>query len=130
MNDRSYVAVGMHPDQATEAIVDFAAKYNKPFALVPCCVFPVLFPHRTVPPDDDDEDDKDEKEEGTGGGETGEGKTTAPTRGEVLVTERRQLVRYLARKTGGDVTFLDFEGANQVVYSTRGALGLSNKKTM
>lgn len=26
--------VGMHPDQATEAIVDFAAKYDKPFAVV------------------------------------------------------------------------------------------------
>ena len=33
------------------------------------------------------------------------------------MTERRQLVRYLAAKTGGTVEFLDFEGANQVVYS-------------
>ena len=30
------VVVGMHPDQATEAIVDFAAKFGKPFAVVPC----------------------------------------------------------------------------------------------
>lgn len=29
-----FTVVGMHPDQATEAIVDFAAKYNKPFAVV------------------------------------------------------------------------------------------------
>ena len=29
----------MHPDQATEAIVDFALRENKPFE-VPCCVFP------------------------------------------------------------------------------------------
>jgi hypothetical protein len=31
--------VGLHPDQATEAIVDFAVKQRKPFAVVPCCVF-------------------------------------------------------------------------------------------
>ena len=40
------VVVGMHPDEATEAIVDFAMKYDKPFAIVPCCVFPERFPHR------------------------------------------------------------------------------------
>jgi hypothetical protein len=27
-------------------------------------------------------------------------------------------VRWLARKTGGKVAFLDFQGANQVVYRT------------
>mmetsp|Transcript_29709 Transcript_29709/g.72370 ORF Transcript_29709/g.72370 Transcript_29709/m.72370 type:complete len:502 (-) Transcript_29709:68-1573(-) len=31
--------VGMHPDQATEPIVDWALKLNKPFAVIPCCVF-------------------------------------------------------------------------------------------
>ena len=101
------VVVGMHPDQATEAIVDFAAKFGKPFAVVPCCVFPQLFPHRTVPAGGDgdgDGDGDDTPEDGVG-----DGKVTP-------VTERRQLVRYLARKTKGDVAFLDFEGANQVVY--------------
>ena len=34
------VILGMHPDEATEWIVDFAIKYSKPFAVVPCCVFP------------------------------------------------------------------------------------------
>ena len=42
------VVVGMHPDQATEAIVDFALKENKPFAIVPCCVFPKLFQNRKL----------------------------------------------------------------------------------
>jgi hypothetical protein len=42
------VVVGMHPDQATEAIVDFALKENKPFAIVPCCVFPKLFNERKL----------------------------------------------------------------------------------
>ena len=38
--------VGMHPDGATEAIVDFALASNKPFAVVPCCVYSALAPTR------------------------------------------------------------------------------------
>ena len=38
----------MHPDQPTEAIVDAALAHGKPFAVVPCCVFPSLFPHRQL----------------------------------------------------------------------------------
>jgi hypothetical protein len=38
---------GMHPDQATEAIVDVALRLQKPFAIVPCCVFPSLFPGKS-----------------------------------------------------------------------------------
>ena len=43
--------VGLHADSATEAIVDAALIYNKPFVVVPCCVFPNLFKNRfiTVP---------------------------------------------------------------------------------
>ncbi|KAK9761468.1 hypothetical protein K7432_013614, partial [Basidiobolus ranarum] len=33
------IIIGMHPDQATEPIVNTALKYGKPFAVVPCCVF-------------------------------------------------------------------------------------------
>lgn len=33
------LVVGMHPDEATEAIVDLALQHGKPFAVVPCCVF-------------------------------------------------------------------------------------------
>ena len=33
-------------DQATEAAVDLALALRVPFAVVPCCVFPSLFPHR------------------------------------------------------------------------------------
>jgi len=40
------IIIGLHPDQATEAIVDCALRWNKPFALVPCCVYPSLFPDR------------------------------------------------------------------------------------
>merc|ERR1712176_857264 len=39
---------GLHPDQATEAIVDCALEYEIPFAIVPCCVYPSLFPDRRL----------------------------------------------------------------------------------
>ena len=84
----SSVVIGMHPDQATEAIVDFALEYNKPFAVVPCCVFPDLFNHRR-------------------------------DRQGALVTDRMALVEYLADKSGGEVEYLDIEGANQVVFRRR-----------
>lgn len=43
--------IGLHADGATEAIVDAALLYQKPFVVVPCCVFPNLFSDRyiTVP---------------------------------------------------------------------------------
>ena len=47
--EKSSLLVGMHADSATEAIVDAALHYQKPFVVVPCCVFPNLFPHRTIP---------------------------------------------------------------------------------
>lgn len=39
----------MHPDEATDSIVDTALKFNKPFAIVPCCVFGLDFPNRRLP---------------------------------------------------------------------------------
>ena len=42
------VVIGMHPDYATEFIVDFALKYKKAFAVLPCCVFPKSFPNRRL----------------------------------------------------------------------------------
>ena len=44
--------VGMHADGATEAIVDIALQYKKPFVVIPCCVFPNLFHHRKIVKDD------------------------------------------------------------------------------
>ncbi|KAF4323347.1 hypothetical protein BBO99_00002048 [Phytophthora kernoviae] len=38
--------IGMHPDEATEAIVDAALTLHKPFAIVPCCVMSRVFPDR------------------------------------------------------------------------------------
>ena len=47
--------LGFHPDQATEAIIDYALLYKVPFCIVPCCVFPNEFPNRFF-------DDKSSKE--------------------------------------------------------------------
>lgn len=44
----SSLIVGMHPDQATEAIVRAAVMMRKPFAVVPCCVFAREFPERSL----------------------------------------------------------------------------------
>uniref|UniRef100_K3X245 C3H1-type domain-containing protein n=1 Tax=Globisporangium ultimum (strain ATCC 200006 / CBS 805.95 / DAOM BR144) TaxID=431595 RepID=K3X245_GLOUD len=38
--------LGMHPDEATEVIVDTALARRKPFAIVPCCVMSRQFPDR------------------------------------------------------------------------------------
>lgn len=38
--------VALHPDEATETIVDAAIANRIPFCVVPCCVFCRLYPHR------------------------------------------------------------------------------------
>ncbi|CAJ1461412.1 unnamed protein product [Effrenium voratum] len=38
----------LHPDEATELVVDTALRLRKPFVVVPCCVFARLFPHRRL----------------------------------------------------------------------------------
>ena len=40
--------VGMHPDQAAEAVVDFGLAMGVPFAVVPCCVHGQDFPNRRL----------------------------------------------------------------------------------
>eukprot|EP01124_Arcella_intermedia_P013373 TRINITY_DN1979_c0_g1_i4.p1 TRINITY_DN1979_c0_g1~~TRINITY_DN1979_c0_g1_i4.p1 ORF type:complete len:234 (-),score=45.85 TRINITY_DN1979_c0_g1_i4:262-963(-) len=34
------LVVGMHPDEATERIIQFGLQHRKSFAVLPCCVFP------------------------------------------------------------------------------------------
>lgn len=45
---KASLIVGLHADGATEAIVNAALQYQKPFVVVPCCVFPNLFLERRV----------------------------------------------------------------------------------
>lgn len=44
----SSLVLGMHPDEATEDLVDLALAHDKPFAVVPCCVFWTRDPQRTT----------------------------------------------------------------------------------
>ena len=41
--------LALHPDEATDAVVDLAVKQQIPFFIVPCCVFFRLFHHRRMP---------------------------------------------------------------------------------
>ena len=44
--ERSSVLIAVHPDQATDAVIETALHLKKPFAVVPCCVFSDLNQHR------------------------------------------------------------------------------------
>jgi hypothetical protein len=44
--EETSLVLGIHADSATEAIVQAALHYRKPFCVVPCCVFPNLFHQR------------------------------------------------------------------------------------
>ena len=86
--------VALHPDEATDAVVDWAVKYRKPFAVVPCCVFARLFPKRQL------------------WGNAGE--CLGP------VTNREELIEYLIAKDPCSIrkTTLAFDGANTCVWAT------------
>ncbi|KAG0364396.1 hypothetical protein BGZ54_007562 [Gamsiella multidivaricata] len=90
------IIIGMHPDQATEPIVDMALKHHKPFAVVPCCVFAHENPHRRL---------------STGG----EVNTT-------LEFIQYLMEKRTAEESVGEMQkeFLPFDGMNIVVYSRGG----------
>lgn len=83
------IVVGMHADQATEHLVDFALRNNKPFAILPCCIYSRQFPTRLS-------------------SSTGK-----------LVTTYAQFIEYLLAKDPlGRIhaVELDFEGKNTLLY--------------
>ena len=82
--------LGLHADGATEAIVDTALQFGKPFCVVPCCVFPNLFRSRMVENDD----------------------------GEMVpVRSHEQFCKYLAAKDDRCQTeILPFEGRNFAIW--------------
>eukprot|EP00980_Cylindrotheca_fusiformis_P028273 scaffold22589_cov138-Cylindrotheca_fusiformis.AAC.36 len=88
--ENAKLVLGLHADGATEAIVDAALERNKPFCVVPCCVFPNLFRSRRV-----------ENEYGE----------------MVPVRSHEQFCRYLAAKDKRlRMKFLPFEGRNLAIY--------------
>ncbi|EQC34844.1 hypothetical protein SDRG_07648 [Saprolegnia diclina VS20] len=78
--------LGMHPDEATDVIVDVALAFNKPFAIVPCCVFADKFPHRRTPS------------------------------GDAVTTYDELVAYLVAKHPRIQTTFLPFDGRNRVVY--------------
>lgn len=40
--------IGLHPDEATDHIVDIGLALRIPFVVVPCCVFPNFFKQRRL----------------------------------------------------------------------------------
>jgi len=80
--------VALHPDEATDAIVDMAVKQRIPFVAVPCCVFSRFFTYRRKP--------------GT----------------NLPVTTYEDLLDYLCSKDDSiQRTTLAFEGANVALWS-------------
>jgi hypothetical protein len=84
--------VGMHPDQATEAIIDAALAFDVPFAVVPCCTFPELFPHRTT------------------------------VKGTPVATYNELIDYLLRKHPSIQKTYLPFKGRNQVLYKTAASM--------
>ena len=85
---RPSLLVGMHPDQATEAIIDTALELDVPFAVVPCCTFPEFFPHRKT------------------------------ADGEPVATYSQLIDYLMRKDPSIQKTFLPFKGRNQVLYRT------------
>ena len=86
------ILVGMHPDQATEAIIDLATLgIHKPFAVVPCCVMPKLFPNRKFP-------------------------TTKQGSESSTVRSYNRFCEYLLQKGAFQQHNLSFIGRNKVIY--------------
>jgi len=110
--------VGLHADGATEAIVDAALSYCKPFVVVPCCVFPNLFNQRyiTVPVDNAPREEVGSDRENNGSMQP----SSACGDGSVIkvpVRTHDQFCKYLLAKDPRFVMeVLPFEGRNLAVW--------------
>lgn len=112
------VVVGMHPDEATEPLVDFAIQLKKPWAVVPCCVFAHRFPGRTLMPESvSTQSSQDSETTCDGSGRQQSGKSPGQGGAGKPVQSYEDFVRYLQQKSPNTRTiFLPFHGKNQVVY--------------
>ena len=93
------IIVGMHPDEATEAVIDTSLRLGKPFAILPCCVFRNLNSERS-----------EIRKQKLGGGSGGDPFRSYNTFCQYL----------LDNKTPAGIRFetenLPFEGRNKVIY--------------
>jgi hypothetical protein len=109
--------IGLHADGATEAIVDAALQYNKPFVVVPCCVFPNFFRDRFIYVDDDKDNNGPEDDlRGISSNNDGSGYEKKEKK-RVAVRTHEQFCQYLLDK---DDRFrkeiLPFEGRNVAIW--------------
>ena len=92
--NQSQVVLGLHPDEATESIVDWAIAHQRGFCIVPCCVFARLFPDRHL-------------------------SDSSTASGFRQVRTHQDLCTYLLRKHKGiRCTELSFEGMNKCLWAT------------
>jgi hypothetical protein len=107
--------IGLHADGATEAIVDAALRYNKPFVVVPCCVFPNFFRDRFIYVEDDNGDDG--AEDNLSESNSSDDDNTGYEKKRVAVRTHEQFCQYLLDK---DDRFrkeiLPFEGRNVAIW--------------
>mmetsp|Transcript_26373 Transcript_26373/g.45007 ORF Transcript_26373/g.45007 Transcript_26373/m.45007 type:complete len:366 (+) Transcript_26373:357-1454(+) len=118
------VLIGLHADGATEAIVDAALLYQKPFVVVPCCVFPNLFRERYISVPIDDTPDNDILSGNSNMMEIGRNKESNGTTQRNTLREKRvpvrthdQFCKYLLDKDPRFVMeVLPFEGRNIAIW--------------
>lgn len=112
------LVVACHPDQATDPALEYALEAGLPFAIVPCCVFARLFPHRRLPPPSSVGGGSSGG--GSGGGGSGDGAVGSSSGNSdsegVLVQTYTELVDWLAARGQAQRAVLGFEGANIVVW--------------
>jgi hypothetical protein len=95
---RAQVVLGLHPDEATEGVVDWAIEHKRGFCIVPCCVFARLFPDRYL---------------------VSETSAAGTATGRRKVRTHADLCLYLLRKHRGiRCTQLNFEGMNTCLWAT------------
>ncbi|CAB9497036.1 expressed unknown protein [Seminavis robusta] len=94
--------VALHPDEATDAIVDVAVQQRIPLVIVPCCVYCRLFPHRRLPT-------RKIQDESTA--------TTSNQLERAMVSTYQDLLVYLQAKDPAiQKATLPFMGANTVLF--------------
>jgi hypothetical protein len=93
------IIVGMHPDEATEAVIDTSLRLGKPFAILPCCVFRNLNAERL-----------EIRKQKLGGGSGGDPFRSYSTFCQYLLDNKAPAgIRF-------DTENLPFEGRNKVIY--------------
>ena len=127
------VIVGLHCDGAVNAIIEAACAHQKNFAIIPCCVFPTVFPRELMlspSPAAPLDPPQEEGTEGNCGAATD--LATAPPITSVPVIDRSELVAWIpqqARRLGysgrlGTCIPRGLVGANACVYGVADGSGV------